>query len=375
MWYRFLIFDLKRTLFSKVTLGLIMVFLLISYAGIYAGDMRYSEIQLMSKNNVDVVQITNTGSFLERARNIVDRTFDYHQSGDIRWGFIFVFSKLVDYWPVGAFFLLLVYGYHFLTREKITGVFHALQASPLRLLEYYFAKVLSGALYWGIFLYFYAVLLIGLCTLLGGISRSLFHGIFSGMFVLWLYMCLLWLVYLLVSFSLKNYQKTLHVLLLLVLIFAFFIPEGVRLISHNTYPEAPKAPYLTNFPWVMTPENGQTPTIEEAAAIEKSLNSLREYQQKIVTYFANGISLENRLSYMSPQLVVEKATQTFFRPELLNVQELLKGRWQRPRFRTVLRAETPAIIYLLLLNCCCFTATYLVLKYREESLSRLFTAN
>lgn len=366
MWFKLFITDLALSLFSKTTLYLVLIFGVITFMGVYIGQAKYSEVQLLSEGNGDVIQITNTGSFLDRLENILDRSFKFnHKIEDTRWGYIFIFSKLIDFWPLGVALGLLIYGYFFLTRERNVGIMRTLLASTVKLTDYYLGKVFSGVTFWGIFLYFYGFILIVASYLGGGLSRPLFQGIIAGIFLLWMYACLLWGIYLLLSFTLRNYRRAGYVLFLLVVIFTFVVPQGVRLISELSSSEAPEVPYLADYPWTITSIGEEEATSSDEVSQDNSLQELQQYRLAIINYFGHGIQLENRLIYASPVLILEKTLKSYFRPEMLNFQNFLSGHWQQPAFRTVLRVGLNRFFYLLILNCVIFIFAGIYLKRCE----------
>lgn len=368
MWYKFFITDLAVTLFSRTTVYLILIFSLITFAGLYIGQARYGEVQLLSDGSGDVVRITDTASFLDRMENILDRAFkSYHQIDDQRWGYLFIFSKLVEFWPLGTAIGLIIYGYFFLTRERNAGITRTLLASLIRVTDYYVAKMLSGVAYWGIFLYFYSFLLVVVCYFTGGLSRPLFQGIMAGVFLLWIYVCLLWAGYLGLSCTLKNYRRVGYVVLFLVLIFSFIVPQCIRLISEASLVQSPPVPYLLDYSWTITSSGEAAKTGDE---VEKnlSLENLRLYRQQTIDYFTKGTTLENRLIYASPVLMVEKTLKAYFRPEMLNFQSFLNGQWRKPTFSRVLVLGLHRFLYLFILTCVIFLFTGIYLKRCEIGL-------
>lgn len=350
MWRKLLCFYLKQGLCSRTHAWLIFLVFCLTISGLMAGQLKYKEMMVVTRGNEKVVTISDTGTFFTKMENILDRTFRYDYGEANRQAqYRFVFSRLTDLWPIMGFVLVLVYGYHFLTREKMTGVVDALRSGPVSLQEYYWAKAASGAIYFGVLNAGYALMLFLYALIKGGGSTALFVGVVAGVALFWGYCMGLWALYLLISFGVSKASQAGILFLTAVLVIGVVIPAGVQGGARLIAGQPPKVPYFTASPGILAFVPERERTEEERAVIGEDQQELVRYYRAVHAYLKKGMAAEERLGFFSPFLLFYRLEKTLFRPELADIPRYLDGIRGYPTVAHFLHCEVVVIAFLTMI--------------------------
>lgn len=327
--------------------GLILLLFCLTVAGLMMGHVKYQEMMLVTRGNDKVVSISNVGSFFDKMENILERSFRYEYGEKNRQAqYRFVFSRLADLWPVIGLVLVLVYGYHRLTREQAVGVLTALRSGPVSLKDYYWAKVISGVAYWGIVCGGYMFVLLFYALVKQGLSTGLLCAVVAGSVLFWGYCAGLWCLYLLIGLGLSDPTRAGVILLIIVLVFGVLLPAGVQTGARMMAGPAPKVPYLTHTPGILAFVSERDRTKEEIRAIVQDQQVLAQYHQAVVIYLKRGIVAEARLTYLSPILLFHRLEKVLFRPEMADFSQYLDGVRGRPSIAHFLQQEVGMVVFL-----------------------------
>ncbi len=324
--YKYYLFDLKRSLFSKVTLLMLVALIVISVFAITSTNTKQLILNETS-DSAAVIKVVNSGSFIYKMENVLKHAlvWDLAEDEAKKFTFILLYMELTDYWPLSVALLIIIYGYFFLIKEREEKIFNSLLSCPVTIIEYYKSKLFSGGTYWLIFVIVYGIIAILYAVISGGFSIDLLIALLLSLLFLWLYIMLFFLIFIILNFVLENYRNTGYLMLLVIIVVSFLVPSIIHFTSQSRYPYAPTQPYVNQSYQVLAFVSKNRQTTEDLERIKDDHHRLIKYREDVISYLAGGVELEDKLIYLSPTSVIQRIQKTLFIPEMVFFREYLTG--------------------------------------------------